>query len=91
MTASQCVCGSIEDEADDQTIADHLLEVFAPEGDKGIDGLVHLEGERNLTCLCGFAAATPEDPDAHFLAVFTPADVIGRDGKKHNPITANDD
>jgi len=90
MPAGQCVCGFIEDESDNQTIADHLLEIFAPEDDKGTDGLVHLEGERNLTCLCGFAAATAEDLDAHFLAVFTPADAIGRDGKEHHPIAAND-
>lgn len=91
MSASQCVCGFIADEADDQTIADHLLEAFAPADDKGTDGLAHLEGEQNLTCLCGLVAASPEDLDAHFVAIFTPADAIGRDGKKHHPITANID
>jgi hypothetical protein len=51
-----------------------------------------LEGERRLTCFCGLAAATAEELDAHFLALFTPDDAIGRDGKKHHPITttAND-
>jgi hypothetical protein len=88
MTTAQCACGFTEDEAGDQTIADHLLEAFAPEGDKGPDGLVHLEGERKLMCFCGLAAVTPEELDAHLLAQFTPDDAIGRDGKEHHPITA---
>jgi hypothetical protein len=91
MPATQCACGFIANEADDQTIADHLLEVFAPEDDKGTDGRVHLEGERSLTCLCGLVAASSEELDAHFVAVFTPADEMGRDGKKHHPVTANND
>jgi hypothetical protein len=86
MPPNQCVCGFIADEAADQTMADHLLEIFAPEDDKGTDGLVHLEGERSLTCLCGFAATSPAELDAHFVAIFTPADAIGQDGKKHHPI-----
>ena len=83
----QCACGFTEDEAGDQTLGDHLLEAFAPEDDKGPDGLVHLEGERKLTCFCGLAAATPEELDAHLIAKFTPDDNIGCDGKKHYPIT----
>ncbi|MCW2929407.1 MAG: hypothetical protein JWM19_369 [Actinomycetia bacterium] len=77
-----------QDEAADQTLGDHLLEAFAPEDDKGADGLVHLEGERKLRCFCGLAAATPGELDAHLIAKFTPDDAIGRDGKKHHPITA---
>jgi hypothetical protein len=87
MTARQCACGFIEDEALDETIGDHLLEAFIPADDKGTDGLVHLEGEPDLTCLCGLAAATAEDLDAHLLALFTPDDRIGQDGKRHHPIT----
>jgi hypothetical protein len=88
MTSVQCVCGFIEDEAGDQAIGDHLFEVFAPDDDKGTDGLVHLEGNPALTCSCGLAAATAGELDAHLLALFTPDDAIGRDGKKHHPVTA---
>jgi hypothetical protein len=62
-----------------------------PDDEKGTDGQVHLEGERNLTCLCGLVAAAPAELDAHFAAVFTPADAIGRDGKKHHPMAAIND
>jgi hypothetical protein len=88
MITAQCVCGFTEDEAGDQTLGDHLFEAFAPEDDKGPDGLVHMEGKRKLTCLCGLAAATPEELDAHLVAKFTPDDAIGGDGKKHHPVTA---
>jgi hypothetical protein len=88
MDTAQCVCGFTEDEAGDQTLGDHLFEVFTPDDDLGSDGLVHLEGQRKLTCFCGLAAATSEELDAHLLALFTPDDDIGQDGKKHHPITA---
>ena len=88
MNTIQCVCGFIEDEAGDQTLDDHLFEAFTPEDDKGSDGLVHMEGQQNLTCFCGLAASTPEELDVHLLALFTPDDAIGRDGKKHNLITS---
>jgi hypothetical protein len=88
MNTAQCACGFTQDEVGDQTLGDHLLEAFAPEDDKGADGLVHLEGERKLTCFCGLAAATSEELDAHLLAKFTPEDAIGRDGEKHHPISA---
>jgi hypothetical protein len=88
MTAGQCICGFTEDEAGHRRIIDHLLEAFALDDDKGTDGLVHLEGEPDLTCLCGLAASTADELDAHFLALFTPDDAIGRDGKKHHPVTA---
>ena len=87
MTSTSCVCGFTENEAGDQKISDHLLEAFAPEDDKGTDGLVHLEWGKNLTCFCGLSAATPEELDAHLLALFTPDDAIGRDGKRHHPQT----
>lgn len=83
MTGARCACGFTEDEAEDFTIGDHLLDMFAPDDDKGTDGRYHLEGEPALTCPCGLAAATTAQLDAHFLAVFTPGDAIGRDGKKH--------
>jgi hypothetical protein len=85
MTPVRCACGFTEDDAADETIGDHLFEVFAPEDGMAADGLVHLEGESNLFCLCG-AGGSATELDAHFLAVFTPADLIGRDGDKHEPV-----
>jgi hypothetical protein len=78
----QCTCGFTETAGTDETIGDHLVEVFAPQDGKGPDGLVHLEGATSLLCLCG-AGGSAEDLDAHLLTVFTPADGIGRDGSKH--------
>jgi hypothetical protein len=89
MTTAKCVCGFNEGEAGDETIGDHLLEVFAPEDGKGTDGRVHLEGEPNLACFCGLAVATAGELDAHFITLFTPGDAIGRDGKKHRPVTTS--
>jgi len=88
MNSTQCTCGFTEDKAGDQTIGDHLFEVFAPEDDKGSDGLVHVEGRQKLACFCGLAAATTDELDAHLLAQFTPDDAIGRDGKEHHLIPA---
>jgi hypothetical protein len=80
---ARCSCGFTEAEGVDVTISDHLLEVFAPDDDKGTDGRYHLEGEPGLACACGFAAETAGELDAHFLRVFTPADHIGHDARKH--------
>lgn len=85
MADSRCSCGFRQ--SGDEAIGDHFLQVFTPEDDKGTDGLVHLEGEPDLTCFCGLIAATAEELDAHFLAAFTPDDAIGRDGTKHEPVT----
>ena len=85
MTPAQCVCGSTEDEAGNETLGDHLIEVLAPEDGRAADGLVHLEGEENLFCMCG-AGGSPDELDAHFLTVFTPADRVGRDGRKHEKV-----
>jgi hypothetical protein len=85
MTARQCTCGFTEADGADETISDHLLEVFAPDDGKAADGLVHLEGDA-LSCLCG-AGGSAAELDAHFLAVFTPADSAGRDGASHQAIT----
>jgi hypothetical protein len=86
MTGALCVCGFAEDEAEDFTIGDHLFAMFASDDDKGSDGWYHLEGEPGLTCFCGLAAATAEELDAHFIAIFAPEDAIGCDGKKHEPV-----
>lgn len=80
LTAIQCLCGFTE--LADETVTDHLLQVFVPADMAGKDGLVH-EEVRKMACLCGFAATTPEQLDGHFLAAFTPDDAIGPDGKKH--------
>jgi hypothetical protein len=82
MTGAQCVCGFVEDEAGDETIGDHLFEVFAPEDGRAADGLVHLEGEAALYCMCG-AGGSAVELDVHFLAAFTPSDRIDRDGQRH--------
>jgi hypothetical protein len=82
MPAVQCSCGFTEDPSADYMIGDHLYEVFAPGDGKSPDGLVHLEGENDLYCMCGAGGST-EELDAHFLAVFTPAGAIARDGSKH--------
>lgn len=82
MTAQRCICGFSEVAGADETIEDHLMEVFAPEDGKGPDGRVHLEGETPLFCLCG-AGGSADRLDAHLLVVFTPADRVGRDGAKH--------
>lgn len=51
MDDARCSCGFAE--AEDETIGDHLIEVFAPDDGKGPDGKVHLEGEASLFCMCG--------------------------------------
>lgn len=84
MTSVQCACGFTE--AGDEKIADHLFEAFAPDDGRTADGRVHLEGEANLFCICG-AGGTASELDSHFLAVFTPADLIGRDGGRHEPVS----
>lgn len=86
MTAAQCVCGFMEDENSDETIGDHLLEVFVPGDNRGTDGQRHEEGTPSLTCFCGLAATTPNELDTHFRTVFTPADSIGRDGRQHGEV-----
>ena len=83
MADARCTCGFTE--SGDETITDHLLEMFASQGCRGNDGLLHEEAFPALTCLCGQVAATPRELDDHFLAVFTPADSIGPDGTVHRP------
>jgi hypothetical protein len=59
--------------------------VFAPPDSVGIDGHVH-EERAALTCSCGFRAPYPAALDHHFLAAFTPAGKIVRDGRQHEQI-----
>ena len=59
MTSQQCICGFSEAAGMDETLTDHLVEVFAPDDGRAADGLVHLEGEADLFCLCG-TGGTPE-------------------------------
>jgi hypothetical protein len=81
MADKKCSCGFTE--AGDETMTDHLLEVFTPAGCRGNDGLLHEEAFPALTCLCGHTATTPAGLDAHFLAIFAPDDSAGRDGVIH--------
>lgn len=85
MTPARCACGFTE--LDDETLTDHLLVVFTPDGMRGLDGLIHEESQR-LACCCGLAARTPDELDEHFREVFTPGDALGRDGRKHGPADA---
>jgi hypothetical protein len=80
MAGRQCWCGY--DEREDKLLADHLHEVFTPEDMRGSDGRVHEEVGR-LDCGCGFAARTPGQLDAHFLAVFMPGDGMDVNGTRH--------
>lgn len=83
MADVRCACGFTE--AADETLVDHLLEMFAPQGCRGNDGLLHEEAFPALTCLCGYTATTSQELDDHFLAVFTPPNSTGRDGLVHKP------
>jgi hypothetical protein len=58
---------------------------FGPQDARGSDGHLH-EEMAALACSCGFRAAVAEEMDSHFLAAFTPAGSVGRDGEKHEPI-----
>lgn len=84
MTVQKCACGFTESEGADETIGDHLYEMFAPDDGQAADGLVHLEGEA-LFCMCGVGGSA-EELDAHFLEAFTPADSIGPDGARHRMV-----
>lgn len=78
MIAVQCACGFSG--LADETITDHLHQVFAPADMRGKDGLVH-EEMNSLACGCGFTATTAEALDEHFLQTFTPDDGTGRDAR----------
>jgi hypothetical protein len=87
MAHARCTCGFTEAEGMHETIGDHLLEVFAPEDDKGADGQAHFEGDPALTCRCGFRASTIAELDSHFLEMFVPAGRVGPGGVEHTVIT----
>ena len=92
MSACRCACGYQAASTDDLT--DHLGEQFIPAGDTDAGGQVHAEAAReqgtaelargDWKCLCGFGAPDPAGFDAHLLAVFTPPDEIGADGRRHH-------
>jgi hypothetical protein len=84
MTGTRCTCGFTESAG--ETITDHLLEVFAPPGGRGNDGMLHEEAFPALTCLCGHIAATGEELDSHFLAAFTPDGLASPDGVVHKEV-----
>jgi hypothetical protein len=87
MMAGQCSCGFTE--LADESITDHLLQVFTPDDAIGRDGKRHEETE-GLACLCGLTAATTGELDEHFLEVFTPDAAIASDGKQHKAIGAQE-
>ena len=64
-------------------MTDHILEMFAPADDMGMDGQVHFEGDAKLACACGFTASTTADMDAHFLRVFVSPSQVAVDGVRH--------
>jgi hypothetical protein len=64
-------------------MTDHLLGAFIPEDGIAGDGVLHEEGRSPHACLCGLATASSEQLDQHYLAVFTPEDRTGLDGKVH--------
>jgi hypothetical protein len=96
MNQDQCTCGYQAENPDDLAI--HFGEMFVPDDDTAPDGQVHNEAAQDgnrvsdpaaplsLTCRCGFTARA-DDFDQHLLAVFTPSDGIGRDGRRHAPAT----
>ncbi len=84
MGDGRCSCGFTG--SADETMTDHVLEVFAPDDSRAADGVVHEEWTAALACSCGAAAAMPAELDGHFLAVFVPADSVGRDGSRHEQV-----
>lgn len=96
MSACQCGCGYCACgymAASPEDLTDHLGEQFIPADDTAADGRVHAETARDQDateparadwkCLCGFGAPDLADFDAHLVAVFTPPDGIGADGRRH--------
>ena len=92
MTQHHCTCGYEAESPEDLTV--HFGEMFIPDDDTAPDGQVHNEVARDtaiprdtqepliLTCRCGFTG-TADAFDRHLLDVFTPADAVGADGKRH--------
>jgi hypothetical protein len=65
-------------------MTDHLQRVFTPDDSRAADGAVH-EERATGACACGFGPASPVALDAHLLAAFTPGNLTGRDGRRHQP------
>jgi hypothetical protein len=84
MADVRCSCGFTE--SGDETLTDHLLDVFVPGDSRAADGQVHEELAATSACACGVATTTPAELDQHFLAAFTPADSVGCDGVRHAQI-----
>lgn len=95
MNHHQCACGFLAGTPEE--LADHLGEMFipagaTPAGDMAGDGQRHAELHRPgadgtfWECLCGFATVEMRALDAHLLAVFTPPDGIGADGRYHREL-----
>ena len=82
MTKESCACGFTPDQT--LELADHFLEMFAPDDDIGADGQLHVELTDRLTCSCGFTAIITGELDEHFRSAFPPlVNRIGRDGRRH--------
>ena len=79
-----CLCGFTP--AGEETLADHLGEMFVPSNDADESGQLHGETVPG-TCLCGQIVASQAALDAHLLAAFTPPDQLGFDGRRHNPVS----
>ena len=78
-----CSCGFTP--TDDESLPDHLGEMLIPGDDTDPAGQHHAETELR-TCLCGHAAPSAADLDAHLLAAFTSPCRLGRDGRAHQPV-----
>jgi hypothetical protein len=77
-----CSCGYAP--TSEESLADHLGEMFIPSDDTDASGQLHAEAVPGR-CVCGHIVASQAALDAHLLAAFTPPDHLGRDGHEHNP------
>jgi hypothetical protein len=78
---STCMCGLTAGSPEE--LGDHLGEVFLTAADDvAPDGAVHAEVDGSR-CACGLVVASFVELDEHLLAMFTPDDGIGADGRKH--------
>lgn len=80
---TSCSCGFTP--TVDETLADHLGEMFIPDDDTDKASQSHAETDAR-TCLCGHVATSSSDLDVHLLAAFTSPGHFGRDGRAHNPV-----
>jgi hypothetical protein len=99
VTQDHCTCGYQAENPDDLAI--HFGEMFIPDDDTAPDGQVHNEAAQDrrdttgqtapliLTCRCGYTSSA-DNFDHHLLAVFTPPERIGLDGKRHAPVAPDD-